>query len=163
MSPKQTGSAPHTDRASIFPLSITLPLLFSVLSSFSPSHTPSCTQIDATHTLRINPLLCIPSYPVQFTLETYLIKTARRMLQHGIYSSYFWASCWLYNAVAVTINHSCFVYVCVFSIVTSWEVNAIGHPVVLPLKVCEELLQVIDDSNSTLPTSMRCMRSYEVR
>ncbi|GAA6235129.1 E3 ubiquitin-protein ligase E3D isoform X2 [Lates japonicus] len=47
-------------------------------------------------------------------------------------------------------------------IVTSWEVNAVGHPVVLPLKVCEELLQVIDDSNSTLPTSMRCMRSYEV-
>lgn len=47
-------------------------------------------------------------------------------------------------------------------IVTSWEVNAIGHPVVLPLKVCEELLQVIDDSNSTLPASMRRMRSYEV-
>lgn len=51
---------------------------------------------------------------------------------------------------------------CVFSIVTSWEVNAIGHPVVLPLKVCEELLQVIDDSNSALPASMRRMRSYEV-
>ncbi|XP_035529000.1 E3 ubiquitin-protein ligase E3D [Morone saxatilis] len=47
-------------------------------------------------------------------------------------------------------------------IVASWEVNAIGHPVVLPLTVCEELLQVIDDSNSTLPVSMRCMRSYEV-
>lgn len=47
-------------------------------------------------------------------------------------------------------------------IVSSWEVNAIGHPVVLPLKVCEELLQVMDDSNSTLPESMRCMRSYEV-
>lgn len=47
-------------------------------------------------------------------------------------------------------------------IVTSWEVNAIGHPVVLPLTVCEELLQVIDDSNSRLPASMRCMRSYEV-
>ncbi|KAM9851642.1 E3 ubiquitin-protein ligase E3D [Aulostomus maculatus] len=47
-------------------------------------------------------------------------------------------------------------------IVTSWEVNAIGHPVVLPLKVCEELLQVMDDSNSTLPASMRRMRSYEV-
>nr|XP_020477250.1 E3 ubiquitin-protein ligase E3D [Monopterus albus]XP_020477251.1 E3 ubiquitin-protein ligase E3D [Monopterus albus] len=47
-------------------------------------------------------------------------------------------------------------------IVTSWEVNAIGHPLVLPLKVCEELLQVIDDSNSKLPASMRCMRSYEV-
>ncbi|XP_070768734.1 E3 ubiquitin-protein ligase E3D [Enoplosus armatus] len=47
-------------------------------------------------------------------------------------------------------------------IVTSWEVNAIGHPVVLPLTVCEELLQVIDDSNSTLPASMRRMRSYEV-
>ncbi|XP_041845200.1 E3 ubiquitin-protein ligase E3D [Melanotaenia boesemani] len=47
-------------------------------------------------------------------------------------------------------------------IITSWEVNAIGHPLVLPLKVCEELLQVIDDSNSVLPDSMRCMRSYEV-
>ncbi|XP_040899402.1 E3 ubiquitin-protein ligase E3D [Toxotes jaculatrix] len=47
-------------------------------------------------------------------------------------------------------------------IVTSWEVSAIGHPVVLPLKVCEELLQVIEDSNSTLPASMRCMRSYKV-
>ncbi|KAG7240621.1 hypothetical protein INR49_026676 [Caranx melampygus] len=47
-------------------------------------------------------------------------------------------------------------------IVTSWEVNAIGHPVVLPLTVCEELLSVVDDCNSTLPASMRCMRSYEV-
>lgn len=47
-------------------------------------------------------------------------------------------------------------------IVSSWEVNAIGHPVVLPLTVCEELLQVIDTSNSTLPTSMHCMRSYKV-
>uniref|UniRef100_UPI0037E8CBFD E3 ubiquitin-protein ligase E3D n=1 Tax=Semicossyphus pulcher TaxID=241346 RepID=UPI0037E8CBFD len=47
-------------------------------------------------------------------------------------------------------------------IVSSWEVNAIGHPVVLPLKVCEELLQVIEDSNSTLPASMRCMRSYKM-
>uniref|UniRef100_A0A096LTY3 E3 ubiquitin-protein ligase E3D n=1 Tax=Poecilia formosa TaxID=48698 RepID=A0A096LTY3_POEFO len=48
-------------------------------------------------------------------------------------------------------------------IVTSWEVNSIGHPMVLPLQVCEELLQVMDESNSTLPASMRCMRSYEVR
>ncbi|XP_037641523.1 E3 ubiquitin-protein ligase E3D [Sebastes umbrosus] len=47
-------------------------------------------------------------------------------------------------------------------IVASWEANAIGHPVVLPLKVCEELQQVMDDSNSTLPGSMRSMRSYEV-
>ncbi|XP_068426483.1 E3 ubiquitin-protein ligase E3D [Clinocottus analis] len=47
-------------------------------------------------------------------------------------------------------------------IVASWEANAIGHPMVLPLNVCEELLQVIEDSNSTLPASMRCMRSYEV-
>ncbi|XP_068616614.1 E3 ubiquitin-protein ligase E3D [Brachionichthys hirsutus] len=47
-------------------------------------------------------------------------------------------------------------------IVRSWEVNAIGHPVVLPLKVCEELLQVLDDSNATLPASLRRMRSYEV-
>ncbi|XP_063735681.1 E3 ubiquitin-protein ligase E3D isoform X1 [Eleginops maclovinus] len=47
-------------------------------------------------------------------------------------------------------------------IVDSWEANAIGHAVVLPLKVCEELLEVIEDSNSTLPASMRRMRSYEV-
>lgn len=33
----------------------------------------------------------------------------------------------------------------------------------LPPKVCEELLKVIEDSNSTLPPSMRRMRSYEVR
>ncbi|PWA32374.1 hypothetical protein CCH79_00012032 [Gambusia affinis] len=46
-------------------------------------------------------------------------------------------------------------------IVTSWEVNSVGHPVVLPLQVCEELLEVMDESNSTLPASMRCMRSYE--
>lgn len=52
---------------------------------------------------------------------------------------------------------------CVSSIITSWEVSAIGHPVVLPVNVCEELLQVIDDSHATLPASMRCMRSYEVR
>uniref|UniRef100_A0A3Q0QU12 E3 ubiquitin-protein ligase E3D n=1 Tax=Amphilophus citrinellus TaxID=61819 RepID=A0A3Q0QU12_AMPCI len=50
-----------------------------------------------------------------------------------------------------------------YNVVTSWEVNATGHPVELPLKVCEELLQVMDDSNSTLPASMHCMRSYEVR
>jgi len=55
------------------------------------------------------------------------------------------------------------VCVCVFSIVASWEANAVGHPLVLPLNVCEELLQVIDDSHATLPASMRCMRSYEVR
>ncbi|XP_013865161.1 E3 ubiquitin-protein ligase E3D [Austrofundulus limnaeus] len=47
-------------------------------------------------------------------------------------------------------------------IVSRWEVNAIGHPVVLPLTVCEELLQVMDDSNASLPASMRCMRSYKV-
>lgn len=47
-------------------------------------------------------------------------------------------------------------------IVTTWEVNAIGQPVVLPLKVCEELKDVITGSNSALPASMRSMRSYEV-
>ncbi|KAM9309744.1 E3 ubiquitin-protein ligase E3D [Pholidichthys leucotaenia] len=47
-------------------------------------------------------------------------------------------------------------------IITSWEVNAIGHPVVLPQKVCEELQRVMGDSNSELPASMRCMRSYQV-
>ncbi|XP_077383328.1 E3 ubiquitin-protein ligase E3D [Festucalex cinctus] len=47
-------------------------------------------------------------------------------------------------------------------VATSWEVNATGHSVVLPLKVCEELLQVIEDSNATLPASMRHMRAYKV-
>ncbi|XP_077430662.1 E3 ubiquitin-protein ligase E3D [Vanacampus margaritifer] len=47
-------------------------------------------------------------------------------------------------------------------VATSWEVNATGHSVVLPLKVCEELLQVIEDSNAKLPASMRHMRAYKV-
>ncbi|XP_019711897.1 E3 ubiquitin-protein ligase E3D [Hippocampus comes] len=47
-------------------------------------------------------------------------------------------------------------------VATSWEVNATGHSVVLPLKVCEELLQVFEDSNATLPASMRHMRAYKV-
>lgn len=85
------------------------------------------------------------------------------MFRRGIYTSYSGLSFWLYNALAccVTTNHSH--VVCVCSIVASWEVSAIGHPVVLPLSVCEELLEVVEESNSTLPASMRCMRSYEVR
>lgn len=47
-------------------------------------------------------------------------------------------------------------------ILTNWEVNSLGHPVVLPFKVCEELLRLINDSNSALPASMRRMKSYEV-
>ncbi|KAM3873599.1 E3 ubiquitin-protein ligase E3D [Diretmus argenteus] len=46
-------------------------------------------------------------------------------------------------------------------IVTNWEVNAIGHPLLLPLEVCEELLQMVDDCNASLPRSLRCMRSYK--
>lgn len=116
-----------------------------------------------THAFAINPPIChLPAYLLQFPVENDFIKTSGQTLQSGIYCGCFWASCRLYNAVAccVTINHSC--SVCVFSIVASWEVNAIGHPVVLLPNVCEELLQVIDKSNSTLPASMRCMRSYEV-
>lgn len=63
-------------------------------------------------------------------------------------------------ALAANINHLHFLR---FSVATSWEVNATGHSVVLPLKVCEELLQVIEDSNATLPASMRHMRAYKVR
>ncbi|XP_061677313.1 E3 ubiquitin-protein ligase E3D isoform X5 [Syngnathoides biaculeatus] len=48
------------------------------------------------------------------------------------------------------------------AIATSWEVNATGHSLVLPVTVCEELLRVIEDSNITLPTSMRHMRAYKV-
>lgn len=47
-------------------------------------------------------------------------------------------------------------------IATNWEVNSIGHPLVLPLRVCEELQRVMDESNATLPTSLRCMQSYQV-
>ncbi|XP_053737736.1 E3 ubiquitin-protein ligase E3D [Synchiropus splendidus] len=47
-------------------------------------------------------------------------------------------------------------------IISSWEDKAIGHPVVLLPEVCEELQQVMDDSNNTLPASMRHMRSYKV-
>lgn len=47
-------------------------------------------------------------------------------------------------------------------ILTHWEVNSIGHPLVLPLHVCEELRRVMDESNGTLPASMRCMQSYQV-
>ncbi|KAK7886469.1 hypothetical protein WMY93_026090 [Mugilogobius chulae] len=46
-------------------------------------------------------------------------------------------------------------------IVTNWEVNSIGHPLVLPMKVCEELQKVMDDSNATLPESLKCMQSYK--
>ena len=52
---------------------------------------------------------------------------------------------------------------CLLRILTSWEVSAIGHPLVLPLKTCEELKQLMDDSNSSLPTSLRCMKEYKVR
>ncbi|XP_076006692.1 E3 ubiquitin-protein ligase E3D [Genypterus blacodes] len=47
-------------------------------------------------------------------------------------------------------------------IITSWEVNAVGHPLMLPPNVCEELLRVMEDSNSSLPASMRHMRTYKV-
>ncbi|XP_057691160.1 E3 ubiquitin-protein ligase E3D isoform X1 [Corythoichthys intestinalis] len=48
------------------------------------------------------------------------------------------------------------------AVATSWEVNATGHAVVFPLKVCEELLQVIEDSSATLPYSMRHMKAYKL-
>ncbi|RVE62251.1 hypothetical protein OJAV_G00155350 [Oryzias javanicus] len=47
-------------------------------------------------------------------------------------------------------------------VVAHWETSVIAHPLVLPLKVCEELQRVINHSNSELPSSMRCMRSYQV-
>lgn len=84
------------------------------------------------------------------------------MSHSGIYSSYSGL-----NFGCITLSHAVSLQItptsCVFSIVASWEVSAIGHPVVLPLSVCEELLEVMEDSNSTLPASMRRMRSYEVR
>ncbi|KAG7245745.1 hypothetical protein CRUP_036761, partial [Coryphaenoides rupestris] len=39
--------------------------------------------------------------------------------------------------------------------------NSIGHPLVLPLAVCEELLQSLEDSNALLPYVLRHMRSYQ--
>lgn len=84
------------------------------------------------------------------------------MSQSGIYSSYSGL-----NFGCITHLHAVSLQItptsCVSSIVASWEVSAIGHPVVLPLSVCEEILEVMEGSNSTLPASMRCMRSYEVR
>ncbi|XP_077455608.1 E3 ubiquitin-protein ligase E3D [Stigmatopora argus] len=47
-------------------------------------------------------------------------------------------------------------------VANSWEVNATGHTVVFPLKVCQELLQVIEESSATLPASMRHMKAYKV-
>ncbi|CAL8338466.1 E3 ubiquitin-protein ligase E3D [Gadus morhua] len=47
-------------------------------------------------------------------------------------------------------------------IVGSWETNAIGHPLILPLTVCEELLQAMEDTNALLPSVLRHMRSYQV-
>ncbi|XP_059920880.1 E3 ubiquitin-protein ligase E3D [Gadus macrocephalus] len=47
-------------------------------------------------------------------------------------------------------------------IVGSWETNAIGHPLILPLPVCEELLQAMEDTNALLPSVLRHMRSYQV-
>lgn len=47
-------------------------------------------------------------------------------------------------------------------IVTNWEVNSVGHPLVLPLTVCEELQRVMDLSNAALPSSLRRMQSYQV-
>uniref|UniRef100_A0A3B3D530 E3 ubiquitin-protein ligase E3D n=1 Tax=Oryzias melastigma TaxID=30732 RepID=A0A3B3D530_ORYME len=50
-----------------------------------------------------------------------------------------------------------------FRVVSHWETSVIAHPLVLPLKVCEELQRVINHSHSELPSSMRSMRSYQVR
>ncbi|KAF6719523.1 E3 ubiquitin-protein ligase E3D [Oryzias melastigma] len=47
-------------------------------------------------------------------------------------------------------------------VVSHWETSVIAHPLVLPLKVCEELQRVINHSHSELPSSMRSMRSYQV-
>ncbi|XP_056141645.1 E3 ubiquitin-protein ligase E3D [Lampris incognitus] len=46
--------------------------------------------------------------------------------------------------------------------INSWEVNVIGHLLVFPLKVCEMLLQQLDNSNSSLPRSLRFMTSFKV-
>lgn len=104
-----------------------------------------------------------PFIKFTFSGKEYLIKSVKINVSPWDLRQLFRASFWLYNALAccVTSNHSH--VVCVCSIVASWEVSAIGHPVVLPLSVCEELLEVVEESNSTLPASMRCMRSYEVR
>lgn len=58
-----------------------------------------------TDTLAINPLLCIPSYLAQITVKNYLIKTSGDASTWDL-QQLFWASTWLYNAAAVTINHS---------------------------------------------------------
>lgn len=156
MSPKQTASAPHTDRASFFLLFLQSLSSFSLPSPFRfVSHAAHRCHTHA----HILPLIHFPSF-IQFSLqfETAWLKRQTKLdkrLNRAILGIVSVAWC------RVAINHS--YSLCVCSIVASWEVNAIGHPVVLPLSVCEELLQVINDSNRTLPASMRCMRSYEVR
>lgn len=46
--------------------------------------------------------------------------------------------------------------------VRHWEENSVGHPLELPLSVCEELQRVMDQSNATLPSSLRHMQQYQV-
>lgn len=67
----------------------------------------------------------------------------------------------LHNVVRDAVNQGSRAFA--FRVVSHWEASIIAHPLVLPLSVCEELQRVINHSNSELPSSMRCMRSYEVR
>lgn len=67
----------------------------------------------------------------------------------------------LSNVVSNAIDQGSRVFA--FRVVSHWETSVIAHPLVLPLKVCEELQRVINHSHSELPSSMRSMRSYQVR
>lgn len=122
---------------------------------FSHIHTSTQAHINGAHSLIY--FYVHPCSTVQFTVKNNRIKTAVQLLQRGLYS------CCSRHLLVSSHYKSLLPCVCFFSTVTSWEVNSVGHPVELPPKVCEELLQVIEDSNSTLPPSMRRMRSYEVR
>lgn len=128
----------------------------------SSSHSVLPVCLFFKHPSPMNPLLCIRLSSSATPGKNTWLKMSRWMPHSGIYSSYsglHFGCITLSHAVSLQITPTS----CVFSIVASWEVSAIGHPVVLPLSVCEELLGVMEESNSTLPASMRCMRSYEVR
>lgn len=54
-------------------------------------------------------------------------------------------------------------YLCVSSVVDTWEKDIGVHPLDLPLTTCQELLLVLTASTSCLPPSLHSMNSYQVR
>lgn len=46
--------------------------------------------------------------------------------------------------------------------VDAWEKDISVHPLILPQSTCEEVLDLLKSSTSTLPSSLRCMNCYQV-